>query len=64
MQRLLSPDGVYSSEEVDLALARVLAARLPAPFLAERLGFHQARAAKWVREAGRTYADYVALRVD
>lgn len=38
-----------------------LAARLPAPILAERLGFHQARAARWVREAGRTYADYAAI---
>jgi hypothetical protein len=38
-----------------------LAARLPAPILAERLGFHQARAAQWVRAAGATYADYVAL---
>jgi hypothetical protein len=39
-----------------------LAARLPAPILAERLGFHPARAAKWVRTAGATYAEYVALR--
>ena len=39
-----------------------LAARLPAPILAERLGFHQARAAQWVRAAGATHADYVALR--
>ena len=39
-----------------------LAARLPAPILAERLGFHPARAAQWVRAAGATYADYVALR--
>jgi hypothetical protein len=39
-----------------------LATRLPAPILAERFGFHQARAAKWVRDAGRTYADYLALR--
>jgi hypothetical protein len=39
-----------------------LGARLPAPILAERLGFHQARAAQWVRAAGGTYADYVALR--
>jgi hypothetical protein len=38
--------------------------RLPAPIPAERFGFHHARAAKWVREAGRTYADYVALRAD
>ena len=39
-----------------------LAARLPASILAERFGFHQARAAKWVREAGKNYADYAALR--
>jgi hypothetical protein len=39
-----------------------LAARLPAPILAERLGFRQARAAQWVRATGATYADYVALR--
>ena len=31
---------------------------------AERVGFHQARAAQWVRAAGATYADYVALRHD
>lgn len=39
-----------------------LAARLPAPVLAERLGIHQARAASWRRAAGATYADYVAIR--
>jgi hypothetical protein len=39
-----------------------LAARLPAPVLAERIGIHQSRAAAWVRMAGDTYADYVALR--
>jgi hypothetical protein len=39
-----------------------LAARLPAPILAERIGIHQARAANWVRLAGATYADYVQLR--
>lgn len=39
-----------------------LGARLPAPILAERLGIHQSRAAQWVRAAGSTYADYVALR--
>jgi hypothetical protein len=33
-----------------------------AEILAERLGFHQARAAQWVRAAGATYADYGALR--
>jgi hypothetical protein len=39
-----------------------LAARLPAPILAERFGLHQARAARWVRVAAGDYADYVALR--
>lgn len=39
-----------------------LAARLPAPILAERIGIHPARAAQWARAAGATYADYVALR--
>jgi hypothetical protein len=39
-----------------------LAARLPAPILAERFGLHPHRAAQWVRVAGDTYADYVALR--
>lgn len=39
-----------------------LGARLPAPILAERLGSQQGRAAQWVRAAGASYADYVALR--
>jgi hypothetical protein len=39
-----------------------LAGRLPAPILAERFGFHPARAAQWVKAAGNTYADYVAIR--
>lgn len=39
-----------------------LAARLPAPILAERLGIHQHRAAQWVRAAGTSYTDYVHLR--
>lgn len=39
-----------------------LAARLPAPVLADRLGLHQSRAAQWVRAAGSTYSAYVALR--
>ena len=39
-----------------------LAARLPAPILAERTGIHQARAAQWVRLAGSTYVDHVADR--
>jgi len=39
-----------------------LAARMPAPILAERLGIHPARAALSARLAGAPYADYVALR--
>jgi hypothetical protein len=39
-----------------------LAARLPAPILADRLGIDQARAAQWVRAAGATYAPYIELR--
>jgi hypothetical protein len=34
-----------------------LAARLPAPILAERVGIHPSRAAEWVRAAGAIYAD-------
>ncbi len=40
-----------------------LAARLPAPILAERIGIHQARAVQWVRLAGATYADNVSTRL-
>jgi hypothetical protein len=39
-----------------------LAARLPAPILADRLGIDQSRAAQWVQAAGATYAPYVQLR--
>lgn len=39
-----------------------LAARLPAPILADRLGLHRSRAAQWVQAAGATYDGYVALR--
>lgn len=39
-----------------------LAARLPAPVLAERIGIDRSRAAAWVRMAGETYSDYVAIR--
>jgi hypothetical protein len=57
----LKPYGITSRPGRHAALL-ALGARLPAPILAERLGFHQARAAQWVRAAGATYADYVALR--
>jgi hypothetical protein len=36
--------------------------RAPAGLPGAGLGFHQARAAQWVRAAGATYTDYVALR--
>jgi hypothetical protein len=39
-----------------------LAARVPAPILAQRIGIHQASAARWVRLAGATYGEYVATR--
>jgi hypothetical protein len=39
-----------------------LAARLPAPILADRLGLDRSRAAQWVQAAGATYHDYVAIR--
>lgn len=53
--------GITSRPSRQAALL-ALAARLPAPILAERFGFHQSRAADWVRAAGATYVDYVALR--
>lgn len=56
--------GIDRSREGRHAALLALAARLPAPILAERIGIHQARAAAWVRLAGSTYADYVALRSD
>ena len=54
--------GIGPSREGRHAALLALAARLPAPILAERIGIHQARAAQWVRLAGSTYADYVANR--
>jgi hypothetical protein len=54
--------GIDRSTEGRNAALIALAARLPAPILAERIGIHQARAAQWVRLAGATYADYVAVR--
>jgi hypothetical protein len=54
---------IERSREGRHAALLALAARLPAPILAERLGIHQSRAAAWVRMAGATYADYVALRL-
>jgi hypothetical protein len=54
--------GIGRSREARHAALLALAARLPAPILAERIGIHQARAAQWVRLAGSTYVDYVASR--
>jgi hypothetical protein len=53
---------VEPSREGLHAVLLALAARLPAPILAERIGIHQARAAQWVRLAGSTYVDHVADR--
>lgn len=52
--------GVDRSREGRHAAQLALAAGLPAPILAERIGIDRARAVAWV--AGATYADYVALR--
>ena len=60
LARRLARYGISSTAARHGALLE-LAARLPAPILAERFGFHQARAAQWVQVAGDTYADYVAL---
>jgi len=54
--------GIDRSREGRHAALLALAARLPAPILAERIGIHQARAAAWVRLAGGTYGEYVSLR--
>lgn len=60
--RRLKRYGIDRSRQGRHAALLALAARLPAPILAERIGIHQARAAQWVRLAGVTYADYVAVR--
>ena len=62
LQQRLKRYGIERSREGRHAALFALAARLPAPILAERIGIHQSRAAAWVRLAGATYADYVALR--
>jgi integrase len=54
--------GIGPSREGRHAALLALAARLPGPILAERIGIHQARAAQSVRLAGSTYVDYVASR--
>lgn len=54
--------GIDRSREGRHAALLALAARLPAPILAERIGIDRSRAAAWVRLAGVTYADYVSIR--
>jgi len=54
--------GIDRSRAGRHAALLALAARLPAPVLAERIGIDQARAAQWARLAGGPYADYVAVR--
>jgi hypothetical protein len=58
----LKGHGTATTRQARHAALLALAARLPAPILAERTGIHQARAARWVRLAGATYADSVATR--
>jgi hypothetical protein len=61
LRRRLRRYGISSAASRHAAVLE-LASRLPAPILAERFGFHPHRATQWVRVAGDTYADYVALR--
>lgn len=61
--RRLKRYGIGRCREGRHAALVALAARLPAPILAERTGIHQARAAQWVRLGGATYGEYVQLRV-
>ena len=60
--RRLKRYGIDRRREGRHAALLTLAARLPAPILAERIGIHQSRAAAWVRMAGETYSDYVTIR--
>jgi hypothetical protein len=62
LQSRLKRYGTDRTVEGRHAALLALAARLPAPILAERIGIYQARAAQWARLAGATYADYVATR--
>jgi len=54
VQKRLKRYGIERSREGRHAALLALAARLPAPILAERIGIHQSRAAAWVRMAGGT----------
>ncbi len=62
LARRLKRHGIDRSREGRHAALLALAARLPAPILAERVGIHQGRAAQWVRLAGVSYGEYVGLR--
>jgi hypothetical protein len=64
LRQRLKRHGIERSREGRHAALLALAARLPAPILAERIGIHQSRAAAWAWMAGGTYADYVAVRLD
>jgi hypothetical protein len=57
LQQRLKRYGIERTREGRHAALLALAARLPAPILAERIGIHQSRAAAWGRMAGATYAD-------
>ena len=57
LQQRLKRYGIDRTREGRHAALLALAARLPAPILAERIGIHQSRAAAWGRMAGATYAD-------
>jgi hypothetical protein len=56
--------GITRSTEARHRALLALAARLPAPILAERLGIDRSRAAGWVRLAGVSYEECVALRAE
>ena len=63
LRQRLKRYGITTARAGRHAAMLALASRLPALILAERIGIHQASAAQYVRLAGATYADYVALRV-
>ena len=62
LARRLKAHGITHSTQARQAALLALAARLPAPILAERLGIDRSRAAGWVRLAGAPYAEYVSVR--
>ncbi len=64
LRRRLRGHGITHSTEARHGALLALAARLPAPILAERLGIDRSRAAGWVRLAGAPYGEYVALRAE